>query len=411
MIALRQRAQPTFTPGPALARASLANDDATRLIGLVRETCAAGIPRRVLLLRLSALPAERTPPHHLRLAHDALAPLLGADRAQLFALPSRDLAVVWRGEARTALENSLLALRHLFTGTDFTDAGVADPDGLAVVLDLPADAGILLREASPGSRPRPVAKPAAARPLDPATVAAFEAALEQASIERFIRCRAVCTADERGFALAWEQYRLSVADIFETLVPGRDPLADPWLLRRLSRTLDRRLLAFLGHDELRQSGPFAVELNVASLLGPEFLRFDSLLPARLRGQVVIGLRPADILCDLAQFQFARDFVRPLGYRLLLRCELAHLKLLPLPRTRARFAATAVVGGGRGARDVAAVARPRLSGAGRGGWRRRDRLGTPPRRGLLPGSARRTDPARLVRGFRQTPTLGAAAHAA
>ncbi len=305
----------------------LPRSDAARLIGLVQDCRVAGISRRALLLRLSTLPEERTPPHHFRLARDALEPLLGADRAQLFALPTRDLALVWRGDAGAALQRSLDALRLLFADTELVDL-----DALTLVLDLPMDSAILLREIRPRPNPTPVTTTALTRVLDPATLAALETALAQASIDRFLRRQTICAHGADGFEPAWERRSLSIAELFETLVPDCNPHSEPWLLRRLGRSLDRRLLSSLcAGDELRHAGPFGIELNTASILGPEFLKFDALLPWALRGQVIIGLRPADILSDLPGFQFARDFARSRGYRLLLRGKAALLPLLPPER--------------------------------------------------------------------------------
>ena len=84
--------------------------------------------------------------------------------------------------------------------------------------------------------------------------------------------------------------------------------------------------------ELDSARPFAVELNVSSILAPEFLRFDAALPLDLRGQVILELQPADVLSDPAAFLFARDFVRARGYRLLLQdLTVESLPMFPLPR--------------------------------------------------------------------------------
>ena len=71
-------------------------------------------------------------------------------------------------------------------------------------------------------------------------------------------------------------------------------------------------------SELERAGPFAINLNVASILAPEFQRFDAALPAVLRGEVTLDLLPADILSDPSAFLFARDFARARGFRLMLR---------------------------------------------------------------------------------------------
>ena len=118
------------------------------------------------------------------------------------------------------------------------------------------------------------------------------------------------------------------------LAPERDLRADRWLYRRLTRTIDRRMLALLAvPEEVRTAGPFGLDLNVASILSPAFLRFDAGLPAALRGQPVLGLSPEDVIADPSSFLFARDFARARGYRLMLRGITAGLlDAFPLRRT-------------------------------------------------------------------------------
>ncbi len=94
------------------------------------------------------------------------------------------------------------------------------------------------------------------------------------------------------------------------LAPGYDLQAEPWLFRRLTRTLDRRMLALLASPgELAAAGPFSVTLNIASLLGADFLRFDAALPTPLRGRVSVALNPADLVADARSFA-VRQRLRP-----------------------------------------------------------------------------------------------------
>ena len=81
--------------------------------------------------------------------------------------------------------------------------------------------------------------------------------------------------------------------------------------------------------ELRGAGPFSLNLNVRSVLSPEFLRFDAAMPSALHGHVMLDMLPADVLADPAAFIFARGFARARGYRLQLRNVTA--ALLPLLR--------------------------------------------------------------------------------
>ena len=279
--------------------------DAARLDRLVAESSATGIGREVLWLELSQIPAGLNAPRHLRLATEALAPLGNADRAQTFALANSDIAMVWRGAAETLVAACTAALQRLFVDDAVL---LPDPQTLLRRFSLPRDAAT----AEPA--------PPSGLQLTLAALTSLEANLASADVARFARRRPVCVLDDtHGLVPAWETRQLSVQEIADTLAPGFRLQSDPWLFRRLTRSLDRRMLALLASPgELRDAGPFGLHLNIGSVLAPEFLRFDAALPGRLRGQVVLGLDPADVLADPAAFQFARAFARARHYRLMLR---------------------------------------------------------------------------------------------
>lgn len=304
---------------PRLAEIDGARHEAQQLAALVRECVTAGIARRACVVHLSRLAPDRVRPHHLRLARAALEPLAHADRARLFNLPNQSLVAIWRGPAEVALSQSRSAITHLFTDTD--DLHLRDI-GLWEEMELPDSAERLLAVAEDtldhaGPAPSPKVQ---APPLDPASLAALEAGLVQTDVARFARRRQICARlPDGGFELRWEKRFLSIEELAESLAPGHAPEADPWLFRRLTRTLDRRMLALLAAPgELLDAGPFSVNLNVTSILASEFLRFDAALPKALRERVTLDLLPADMLSDPAAFLFARDFARSRGYRLLLR---------------------------------------------------------------------------------------------
>lgn len=299
--------------------------DAQQLAGFVRECVTAGIGRRACVVHLSRLGPDKIRPQHQRLARAALEPLAHADRARLFTLPNQDIVTIWRGAAETALATSRSAIIHLFTDSELqpsaSGASVDGPlDMLWEELELPSGAERLLAMAEASDEPSPPPKRVDCVPLDPRGLAQLEAALAHADVARFARRRGVYgLLPEGGWQLRWDKRYLSVEELADSLAPNTAPQADPWLFRRLTRTLDRRMLVLLSAPgELAQAGPFAINLNISSILAPEFLRFDAALPAALRGRVTIDLLPADVLSDPAAFLFARDFARTRGYRLMLR---------------------------------------------------------------------------------------------
>lgn len=301
--------------GLLLGRDTVALQTAARLATYVAECVTTGVARRVLLVRLSRLPRILARPHHLRLVHEALEPLASASRAQVFHLPGGDIAIAWRGAEDVALARSRDVINRLFE-----DAAVQDPGVLLSVLRLPEDSASVLAELEPRERRTQASADAEGElPLEPQGLVRLEHALAQADIARFVRREPVRAAIDGGFRIAWERRFMSADDVAAELMPGANLRADPWLFARLTRTFDHRMLALLAASaELHGVGPFSLDLNVASLLGPEFMRFDAVVPPRLRGKVVIDLMAPDVLADLGAFSFARDFAAERGYRLGLR---------------------------------------------------------------------------------------------
>jgi len=289
------------------------------LADLVQECTRSGVPRSALLLSAHRMPADLMRPHHLRLAHQALAPLASADRGQVFDLPGGSRVVTWRGDADPLLVHVLATLTHLFAG----EPAIADITTLAKVYALPHQGQQLLaavRATTPGPAELPRKTIKTVEKLDPTSLQNLEQALAQVNVTRFARHRRVWrVVQDSRLEIAWDKRFLSIPELTDSLLPGYDATADPWLFRRLTRTLDRRLLSLLGApDELRACGPFSLDLNVSTMLSPEFLRFDAALPSHLRGKLVIDLLAADILADPAGYIFARGFVRARNYRIMIR---------------------------------------------------------------------------------------------
>lgn len=303
------------------------------LTTLVRDCTVSGVARRVLLLRSDLLPPRLSREHHLRLAHEALEPLTAADRARRYELTHGRIAISWRGEAPDRLRQALDGLAHLLLDAPLDAPAMPE---LARLFDLPKDGAALIAVANtppPGNADDGGAgrEPPPRPPLDLETLQLIETRLATANVARFARRRAVCRTGST-FTIAWETRFLHIEELMSTLCPGRNPYAEPWLFRRLTRMLDRRMLALLASPaELRQAGPFSLNLNVSGILSTEFLKFDAVLPSNLRGHTVLDLHPADVMGDIPSFRFAAAFARARGYRVMLRAITPPLlPLLDLP---------------------------------------------------------------------------------
>jgi hypothetical protein len=290
-------------------------DQSAALRTLLGQAELAGAQRRALLLHTDRLPPDLARAQHQRLARATLAGLEQADRAQRFELSRNRVAIVWRSRGGQELDHALAALDHLLA--DLPPSQAVPRGQLVTVYDLPDQGAWLLDELEePEAAPVP-SQPM--RPLDPAFLARLEHGLAQADLSPFMRWRAVLHLRNDTTATAWEERYVAAHALAASLCPDRRIKSDPWLFQRLTRSFDQRLLTLLcGPRELKANTPFALHLHVASILSPEFLRFDSALPSSLRGAVILYLTAADILADPSAFAFAAQFAHARGYRLLLR---------------------------------------------------------------------------------------------
>ena len=107
---------------------------------------------------------------------------------------------------------------------------------------------------------------------------------------------------------------VAIRELAETLLPGVDLAADTWLFQRLAESLDRRLLSCLIGQQLgHQQGAISVNLRLATLLSPEFLKFDHAYRRQTAAPVIIELQLIDIFAELGAYLFIREFARDRGY--------------------------------------------------------------------------------------------------
>jgi hypothetical protein len=159
------------------------------------------------------------------------------------------------------------------------------------------------------------------KPMTPVVLANIEKALAQADLSSLTRQQPICAikagAGEAPVAVMKEFY-VSIPDLRGQIANDIDLTGDRWLFQRLTQTLDRRVLSQFGRLEKGDTWRyFSLNLNVATVLAPEFLKFDASLRSGARGTIAIELPPADVFGDIPAFMFARDFLQARGYRVCL----------------------------------------------------------------------------------------------
>lgn len=292
--------------------------------------------RRAVHLHLSRLRPYHRRDHHMRIAGTTFDPLIKKFEGGLFRLHNGDMVFIAKGASVADMDEAVLRLRFLFS---------EDP-----LLNNPANEGKfcswyeLEREYDAFRRAAEAAAEAAAaglaegdadqaldgadgEPLDPNHLGQVEKALVSADLSAFVRRQAVCFAPP-GTApqpLFHELY-ISIGDLRQAVLPRYNLTSNRWLFQHLTQILDMRMLALLtARKEIRQVKDFSLNLNVSTVLSPEFLQFDRDINADTRGTIAIEVQPVDIFADFGAFMFARDFLKDRGYKLCID-GLKHLSL-------------------------------------------------------------------------------------
>jgi hypothetical protein len=186
------------------------------------------------------------------------------------------------------------------------------------------------------------APPVEAAPLDLGRYAAIVNTVATVDLARFVRHQPACLiTEDRTIVPVFEEVYTSIPDLERALGPGTRLTADRWLFQHMTKALDRRTLQMLtaknapaAADEqtmaalrarLLGAGNFSINLNVGSVLSPEFQAFDASVSSMIRGTVVLEFHKIDVFADLGSFLYVRDFARKRGYRICLD-GLSHLSL-------------------------------------------------------------------------------------
>ena len=154
--------------------------------------------------------------------------------------------------------------------------------------------------------------------LTPAQLGQLEQSLATTDLSAIMRQQPVCavTPNEKPETVFHEMY-VSIDELGRTLLPGVAIASDPWLFQRLTRTLDGRVLRQIARDQAKTARAFSLNLNVATVLSPEFLNLTNYLGVGRAQALIVELQIGDVFGNLKDFYIARDVAREIGCRLCL----------------------------------------------------------------------------------------------
>ena len=286
---------------------------------------------RAVVINLSRLRPDNRRAQQIRIAANTFEGLIRHFEGQIFLLSQGDIVFVCKDADVSAIDNAVNKVRYLF-GDDPLTAAIDDieADGFSSWYDLVREyakfaafvQGIYGEEQRRQKRVAAIAgdpQRDARQAMDPQSLAELTKILERADLSNVIRRQAICaiTPTEAPKPVFREVY-VSIPDLRDAVMPKRDIASDRWLFQYLTETLDRRVLTMLRRaDDSAIAHSYSLNLNISTLLSPEFQAFDQSLRSGTRGSIVIEIEKVDIFNDIGAYIFARDYVRERGYRICL----------------------------------------------------------------------------------------------
>ncbi len=291
---------------------------------------------RAVYIHLSNLRAQNRQDHHQRMAAASFEQLIRRFDGRLFRLENADFVFACKGAEVTDIEAVIEKLRALFSedpvamsgdegGTRFTtwfDIGnPPERDAFKQMADELYARSEERRERERLGRPDDAPSIGIARPqettgpLTPELLGRLEEALGRMDIRGLIRRQPICAVIPGNEPkLVFNELFIAMAELKRQIMPGVDLFADRSLFQRLTQSLDKRVLAALPDMKSDLERAFSLNVNVSTLLSPEFLAFDMQLRAATKKAVVFELQTADIFSDMGAYMFAREFIHDRGYR-------------------------------------------------------------------------------------------------
>lgn len=144
-------------------------------------------------------------------------------------------------------------------------------------------------------------------------------AIERTNLASFLRRQPVCEIT-RGNHVTWlfDEFYFSIADLETSL--NRSPImtGDAVFLQYVTKCLDKKLIGLLKPAcQGTENANVSLNLNVSSVLSPEFNDFDAAIPAEIKRSIALEFQFVDVFADVGLFLYVRGMLRERGYKIFL----------------------------------------------------------------------------------------------
>ena len=289
------------------------------------QVAAAPSGQRALIFRLSRLHRSHRRDKHMQIVANMLQEVIAQYPGRLFALRNGDVVMICKGITRKAIEETTALLRYLFNDDPLAREGAEQADfcaafDLEVYYSHLVDALEEIRESEGkrrAERPPPVHLAASGEtgPLDSARASELIAAVSRIDLSTMGRRQTVWDmAPGKPPEARFDEFFFSIERLRSAVGDNFDLAKDRQLFLYLMRWLDRYMLSTLLRDHGNFQRPLSVNINVATLLSPEFTTFDDLRPTDWRDRIILEVQLADLWSDLPAFLKLSEGLKRRGYQ-------------------------------------------------------------------------------------------------
>ncbi|MBL4693197.1 MAG: hypothetical protein JKY92_07700 [Magnetovibrio sp.] len=290
--------------------------------------------RKAVRINISRLKPANRREHHIRAATNSFEAIVTDLMGQMFQLQNLDIFFIYKSEAQMRVEDTVRKVKYLFSDDElfeeeeksgkkfltWFDVEAEYDDMLKMVQDMGDQDGQPKKKGARSNvREALKARQDHGDPLNPEILSRAVKALFRTDLTSLVRRQFICNVDKKMVpeALFSELY-ISIQDLRETMMPGINLTANRWLFQYLTESLDKRILSLLAKsDGSMMTGDISFNVNVSTLMSPDFISFDEGVSAARRGSMVLELQKIDIFADYGAFLFVHEFCREKGYRICL----------------------------------------------------------------------------------------------
>ena len=288
--------------------------------------------RGMVHLHLSFLQPSNISEENLQSAVNIFEPMVSSSDVQIFAVINSDVYVFFANSVYDQIKTTVEEASELFGDDPLVSAEENSEKKFTTWYDVEQDFDLILQKIQnmaqtkrkiktkeggrKDARASLKAKQKLGYPLTPRVLAKVETALTRADLSSLVRRQFICRVDEQMVPeKLFSELFISIQDLRETILPDVNLASNRWLFQHLTTTLDMRMLAMLGKsDVIPYSGDLSFNINVTTVLSPEFKTFDEKISGGRRGSLIIEMQKEDIFSDLEAYVFARDFAQNKGYK-------------------------------------------------------------------------------------------------